>query len=28
VQVKDGTLTREQAHTQLRSWITEHRPNK
>jgi hypothetical protein len=27
-QVKDGKLTREQAHTQMRSWITEHRPNK
>lgn len=27
-QVKDGKLTREQAHIQMRSWITEHRPNK
>jgi len=27
-QVQQGKLTREQAHTQLRSWITEHRPNK
>lgn len=27
-QVRDGTLTREQAHTQMRRWITEHRPNK
>ena len=27
-QVKAGKLTREQAHTQLSSWITEHRPKK
>jgi len=27
-QVQEGKLTREQAHTQMRSWITEHRPHK
>lgn len=27
-QMRAGKLTREQAHTQLRSWITEHRPTK
>jgi hypothetical protein len=27
-QVAAGTLTREQARTQMRTWVMEHRPKK